>query len=62
MAAMLYSRSKLLQGSAIASEFIGDDCVFRGDPATLTDLIRPGIPGHLATPISTLFKLLRGNL
>jgi hypothetical protein len=37
-------------------------CVFRGDPATHTDLIRPVIPGHPATPISTLFKLLRGNL
>jgi transposase len=27
-------------------------CVFRGDPATHTDSIRPGIPGHPAAPIS----------
>ena len=26
-------------------------CVFRGDPATHTDLIWPGIPGHPATPL-----------
>jgi len=31
-------------------------CVFRGYPATCSDSIRPGIPGHPATPISTLFK------
>jgi hypothetical protein len=43
---------------------VGDlsDCVFRGDLATHTDLIRPGIPERPATPILTLFKLLRGNL
>jgi len=27
------------------------ECVFRGDPATHTDLIWPGIPGHPATPL-----------
>lgn len=36
--------------------------LYRQYPATPTDLIRPGIPGHPATPISTLFKLLRGNM
>jgi hypothetical protein len=39
-----------------------DVCVFRDDPATDSDLIRPGIPGHPATPISTQFRLLRGDL
>ena len=38
------------------------DCVFRGDPATRTDGIRPGIPVYPATPKFTWFKLLRGDL
>jgi hypothetical protein len=39
-----------------------DCCAFRGDPATHSDLIRPGIPGHPATPKPPDGALLRGDL